>query len=97
MPPLGQYLADHMPARIRPPGEVSAYSNYGAALAGYIVAQVSGEPCDQYVQRHLLDPLGMTHTTATEPVPAALAGDLARSYDSDADPARPGSRSSSTR
>jgi hypothetical protein len=62
---------------------VSAYSNYGAALAGYIVAQVSGEPYDQYVQHHILDPLAMTHSTATEPVPAALASDLARSYDSE--------------
>jgi len=34
VPPLGRYLADHVPARIRPPGQVSAYSNYGAALAG---------------------------------------------------------------
>jgi CubicO group peptidase (beta-lactamase class C family) len=84
--PLGQYLADRMPARIRPPGEISAYSNYGAALAGYIVTRVSGEPYDGYVQRHLLDPLGMAHSTAAEPVPAALAGDLARSYDTDLDP-----------
>src|SRR5689334_7427875 len=30
-----------IPARIYPPGEVSAYSNYGAALAGYIVQRVS--------------------------------------------------------
>ncbi|MDG6103232.1 beta-lactamase family protein [Dactylosporangium aurantiacum] len=84
--PLETYLARHMPARIRPPGEVSAYSNYGAALAGYVVAQVSGEPFDRYVQAHILDPLGMAHTTAAEPVPAALAGDLARGYDSDAAP-----------
>jgi CubicO group peptidase (beta-lactamase class C family) len=83
VPPLGDFLAANMPARIRPPGEVSAYSNYGAALAGYIVAQVSGEPFDQYVRRHILDPLGMTHSTATEPVPAAIAADLARSYDSE--------------
>jgi CubicO group peptidase (beta-lactamase class C family) len=88
VPPLGDYLAHHMPARIRPPGEVSAYSNYGAALAGYIVAQVSGEPYDAYVQHHVLDPLGMTHSTAAQPVPAALARDLARSYDSDVNPPR---------
>ena len=89
VPALGEYLAAHMPARIRPPGEVSAYSNYGAALAGYIVAQVSGEPYDRYVQRHLFQPLGMAHSTASEPVPDALAGDLARSYHSDETPARP--------
>ncbi|GAA0458776.1 FmtA-like protein [Actinoplanes capillaceus] len=86
VPPLGRYLADHMPARIRPPGEVSAYSNYGAALAGHIVSEVSGERYDQYVQRHLLDPLGMARSTAAEPVPAALAPDLARSYDTDLTP-----------
>ncbi|WP_327003299.1 beta-lactamase family protein [Dactylosporangium sp. NBC_01737] len=84
--PLQTYLAEHMPARIRPPGEISAYSNYGAALAGHVVARVSGEPYDRYVQTHILDPLHMTHTTAAEPVPAALAGDLARSYDSDVVP-----------
>jgi CubicO group peptidase (beta-lactamase class C family) len=88
VPPLGDYLAHHMPARITPPGEVSAYSNYGAALAGYIVAQVSGEPYDAYVQHHILDPLAMTHSTAAQPLPAALAGDLARSYDSDVNPPR---------
>ncbi len=89
VPPLGDYLAANMPARIRPPGEVPAYSNYGAALAGYIVSQVSGEPYDQYVRRHIFEPLGMTHSTATEPVPAALAADLARSYDSDTNPPKP--------
>ncbi|GAB1645752.1 serine hydrolase domain-containing protein [Krasilnikovia sp. MM14-A1259] len=89
VPPLADELAAAMPARVRPPGEITAYSNYGAALAGYVVAQVSGEPWDRYVQRHLLDPLGMAHSTATEPVPPALAGDLARSYDSDAEPPAP--------
>jgi CubicO group peptidase (beta-lactamase class C family) len=89
MTPLGEYLARHLPARIQPPGEISAYSNYGAALAGYIVSEVSGEPYEVYVQRHLLDPLAMTHSTAAQPLPAALAGDLARSYDSDAVPPRP--------
>ena len=83
VPPLRDYLAANMPRRIYPPGVVPAYSNYGAGLAGYIVSRVSGEPYDEYVQRHLLDPLGMAHSTATEPVPAALASGLARSYDSD--------------
>ncbi len=36
VPPLETFLGEHIPARIRPAGEVSAYSNYGAALAGYI-------------------------------------------------------------
>ncbi|HTJ37149.1 MAG TPA: serine hydrolase domain-containing protein [Dactylosporangium sp.] len=84
VPPLGDVLAALMPARIRPPGEISAYSNYGAALAGYIVAQVSGEPYDEYVRRHILEPLGMAHTSATEPPPFAVA----HSYDTDETPPR---------
>src|SRR5215472_7255034 len=35
--PLRTALIVSLPSRIYPPGEVSAYSNYGAALAGYIV------------------------------------------------------------
>jgi CubicO group peptidase (beta-lactamase class C family) len=35
--PLSLFLARWIPARIFPLGKVSAYSNYGAALAGYLV------------------------------------------------------------
>ena len=57
--PAREWLISHMPARVRPPGDYAAYSNYGAMLAGYIVARVSGQPYDQYIQEHILDPLGM--------------------------------------
>ncbi len=56
--PLGTYLAREMPARVSPPGTVTAYSNYGATLAGYIVERVSGQPFEQYMQQHILQPLG---------------------------------------
>jgi CubicO group peptidase (beta-lactamase class C family) len=62
--PPGAFLASHIPGRVRPPGEAAAYSNYGAALAGYIVERVSGLSYDQYVQEHILDPLGMAHSSA---------------------------------
>lgn len=62
--PPGAFLASHIPGRVRPPGEVAAYSNYGTALVGYIVARVSGQSYDQYVQEHILNPLGMTHSSA---------------------------------
>lgn len=78
--PLGDYLARHIPARVYPPGQVTAYSNYGTALAGYIVEQVSGQPYVQYVQEQIFDPLGMAHTTVAQPVPAALATHLSTGY-----------------
>ena len=53
MYPLGQYLKNHVPVRIFPPGSVPAYSNYGATLAGYIVQRVSGEPFEKYAAENI--------------------------------------------
>lgn len=65
-------LKEHMPARVRPPGVLSSYSNYSAALAGLIVQDVSGIPFDEYVRRNILEPLNMTYATFQEPLPANL-------------------------
>jgi CubicO group peptidase (beta-lactamase class C family) len=70
--PVGEWLGTHIPARVRPPGDSAAYSNYGAELAGYIVERVSGHPYDQYVKEHILDPLGMVHSSASGRMPANL-------------------------
>ncbi len=70
-----------MPVRVFAPGEVPAYSNYGAALAGYIVQRVSGEPFELYVAHHILQPLGMAHSTFVQPLPAALAPFMSKGYD----------------
>ncbi len=78
--PLGEYLANNIPARVFPPGQICAYSNYGASLAGYIVARVSGQPFEEYVADHILAPLGMTHSTFVQPVPANLQPDLGIGY-----------------
>jgi CubicO group peptidase (beta-lactamase class C family) len=39
------------------------YSNLGIALAGEIVAEISGSPYSEYVSKQILDPLGMSSTT----------------------------------
>lgn len=53
------------------------YSNLAYAIAGEVVQAVSGEPYAQYVERHLLAPLGMT---ATRVLPAADSAGLATGY-----------------
>jgi hypothetical protein len=78
--PYREYLVKHLPAEIFPPGKIVAYSNYGAMLAGYIVERVSGEPFDEYIAHHILQPLGMAHSTFDQPLPAALAKDMSRGY-----------------
>lgn len=77
---LEEYVKKARPDRVYPPGEVGAYSNYGAALAGYIVQRVSGEPFETYVERHIFEPLGMAHSTFRQPLPPPLAGDMAGGY-----------------
>ncbi len=77
---LEEALKVWVPTRIFPPGEVPAYSNYGAALAGYIVQRVSGEPFETYVERHIFLPLGMRHSSFEQPLPTALTADMSQGY-----------------
>ncbi|MGV3479298.1 MAG: serine hydrolase domain-containing protein [Sphingobium sp.] len=79
--PLGARLKAIQPRRIYKAGTTPAYSNYGAALAGYIVERVSGEPFESYVERHIFAPLGMTHATFRQPLPPAWRGDMSQGYD----------------
>lgn len=79
-PDLGQYLKTHIPTRIYPPGTVPAYSNYGAALAGYIVERVSGRPFSDYVAENIFQPLGMTHSTFVQPLPAEFRPSMSNGY-----------------
>jgi CubicO group peptidase (beta-lactamase class C family) len=83
MTSLEDYLVQNLPARVFSPGQVPAYSNYGAALAGYIVEQVSGEPYEQYIEAHIFKPLGMDHSTMEQPLPMALAPDMSQGYSFD--------------
>ena len=78
--PLGKWLPTHMPVRVRPPGIVTSYSNYGATLAGYIVEQVSGMSYDDYIEQHLLRPLNMQHSTFRQPLPTNLANNMSQGY-----------------
>lgn len=75
------WLKAHVPSRVFPPGEVAAYSNYGTALAGYIVERVSGVPFADYIATRVLAPMGMARSTFLQPVPPPLDKDVAGAYD----------------
>jgi CubicO group peptidase (beta-lactamase class C family) len=78
--PLGDYLKSSLPERVFPPGTTPAYSNYATAMAGYIVQRVSGQPLEDYIEQHILQPLGMTHTTVRQPLPEALRPMMSNGY-----------------
>ena len=79
-PSLREYLISNMPARIFPPGEVMAYSNYGTSLAGYIVESLSGMSFEDYVEQHIFRPLGMQKSTFRQPLPPELRTDAVTAY-----------------
>ena len=78
--PLRDFLVRYMPQRVQPPGRYFAYSNYGTALAGHIVERVSGEPYEQYVTKHILEPLEMKRSTVAQPPPAVLLMDTSKGF-----------------
>jgi hypothetical protein len=86
--PIGDYLKQHLPARIFPPGTTPAYSNYATSLAGYIVQRVSGQSFDDYIDEHILKPLGMTHSTFHQPLPDSLQPLMSKGYDVASQPAK---------
>ena len=79
-PDLGDYVKTHIPERIFPPGTTPAYSNYGTALAGYVIERVSGRPFNQYIEENIFRPLGMTRSTFAQPLPPPLAPLMSNGY-----------------
>jgi CubicO group peptidase (beta-lactamase class C family) len=89
MTSLEKAVKTWVPARIFVPGSTPGYSNYGSALAGYIVQRVSGLPYETYLERNILSPLGMTRTSILQPAAKLIAGDVSKGYTSaegDAEP-----------
>ena len=80
-------LAKRIPKRVREPasgdftnGDMASYSNWGTALGGLIVANVSGMSYDDYIDKHILEPLEMAHSTSRQPLPPHLAPDMSLGY-----------------
>jgi hypothetical protein len=57
--------------QILEPGRHWHYSNLAFALLGIVVARSSGTPYEDYVARHLFDPLGLRQTTWRRSDPSA--------------------------
>jgi len=78
--PLGQILADQVPARVRPAGDLSSYSNHATGMAAYMVERVSGREWVELTEESILQPLGMEFTTFRQPLPERLAPHMSKGY-----------------
>ena len=79
---MREWLPRHMPARVRPPATFASYSNWATSTAGYIVERVGGEKTwDDYIEKHITQPLGMTHTTTRQPLPPQFNDDMSVAYE----------------
>jgi CubicO group peptidase (beta-lactamase class C family) len=87
--PLADYARNSTPTRIYKAGSTPAYSNYATALAGYLVQRVSGQSFDDYIDNNIFRPLGMTHASFRQPLPAGLAPDMGKGYQLAGDPPKP--------
>ncbi|OQB14816.1 MAG: putative penicillin-binding protein PbpX [Firmicutes bacterium ADurb.Bin193] len=61
--PLSQSIRKYLPAQVFKPGEVISYSNYGIALAAYVVERIAKQDFSQFCAEKIFIPLNMKKTT----------------------------------
>jgi CubicO group peptidase (beta-lactamase class C family) len=76
--PLEDYLAEHLPPIVYPPGELFSYSSHSIALLGYLVQRIADQPFVDYIDEHILSPLEMNRSSFAQPPPHRQ--DLATGY-----------------
>lgn len=77
---LEEGLEENKVSQIYEPGFATSYSNYGAALAGFVVENVAGEPLYQYVENEIFEPLGMTQTKMNPHLDDAYKSQKSKAY-----------------
>ena len=86
---LETYVKRWTPKRIYDPGTTPAYSNYATALAGYILARVARQSFDEYLEDHVLGPLGMENSSFRQPLPVRFQPQMSKGYAQASLPDRP--------
>jgi CubicO group peptidase (beta-lactamase class C family) len=92
VPDVVQVLQGKPPANTAPvrvdqlPGKTWRYSGGGITVAQLLVQDVTGEPFPAFMQRTVLAPIGMVHSTYQQPLPADAAARAATGYRPDGSP-----------
>lgn len=56
------FLVKQRPAVLSKAGETFSYNNTGYVLLAIVIERVTGQSYDQYLQQHIFQPAGLTHT-----------------------------------
>lgn len=78
--PLERWVTENRRIQVRPPGVLTAYSNFDHTLAGLLVEKITGQAFADYAQENIFGPLGMASSSFRQPVPKNLAGRLVRGH-----------------
>ena len=84
---IDDYVRANMPSVVREPGSVYMYDNFASMLLGLIVQNVSGEPFETYMDKHIFQPLGMENSDYL--LTGKLKDQLAVEYTADHKPMEP--------
>ncbi len=96
LPTLSQILDGTPPANNSPvrvdttPGDRYRYSGGGYVVAQVALQDITGEAAAPYLQRFLLEPLGMKLSTFEQPLPVSRAAEIALPYRADGSPVEGG-------
>jgi CubicO group peptidase (beta-lactamase class C family) len=77
---LEHYLEEEPQHRVRPPGRVGAYSNFGFAVAGSVLGAGADTSFAEAIDADLLSPAGMGDSSFRQPLPGRLAERHATGY-----------------
>lgn len=81
--PTREQMIDHLSEQetLYPASKEYQYSNLGLSLAGELITAVSGQPFSDYMEKYILEPLGLKDTTPDIPIDKQ-EGQLATGYGS---------------
>ncbi|MEJ2216170.1 MAG: serine hydrolase [Gemmatimonadota bacterium] len=92
VPTVVQVLDGTPPANTAPvrvdttPGAIFRYSGGGVTVEQLVLSDVSGDTFPALMKRLVLDPIGMSHSTYRQPLPAELASQAAVAHDAQGKP-----------
>jgi len=92
LPTIAQVLDGKRPANTKPvrvdtvPGTIWRYSGGGYSIMQLLLTEVTGDSFPDILDREVLRPLGMSHSTFVQPLPMSLRRGAATGYESDGMP-----------